>query len=932
MLNLIRLCDIVSLESKLNVIENYACVFTGTGEFPDEPYHIVLKDNAVPVVHPPRRVPQALHLKLKQTLDKLEEAGIVSKVNKPTDWVQSLVIVEKPNGNLRLCLDPRDLNKVIKREHYQIPSADDIISRLEGKKIFSVLDLKDGFWHVPLDESSSEICTFNTPFGRYKFNKMPFGIVSAPEVFQKRNQKLLGDIEGVEVYFDDIIITGYDKASHDKVMYKVLERAKSLNIKFNPDKFQFRVPEVKYLGLIISSAGIKVDPGHIKGIMSMPTPSSKTQVRRLLGMINFLSKFLPNVSKITAPLREIIHEKVEFYWGEKQNESFNKIKELLTRAPVLKVFNANEEIIIQCDSSKDGLGACLIQNGQPISFISRSLTKTEKNYAQIEKELLAIVFSFEKYHNFVYGHKVMVQSDHRPLSAIINKPMHKITTRMQRMILKLLKYEFEIKYVPGNQMFLADTLSRAFPKDEIIKDDPEMLNVIHSISKHLPMSENRFTQFKQETESDAVLQRVIKYIKEGWPKSSKLLQNEIKLYYKFKNDLNIHDGLVFNNEKIVVPFSFQKNMLKLIHEAHFGIEKCKKRARELMYWPGMNSDIEKLVSHCEICEKFRRANCKEPLKPHSVPYRPFEKIGVDIMTFGSVNFLVIIDYYSKWLEVCEMKNTSASEVIDKLKSIFSVFGVPHTVVSDNVPFNSYVYKKFANEWDFNYAFISPHFSQSNGMAERGVGIAKSIFRKAKEDEKDIYTGLMEYRNTPISGLDLSPAQIMFNRRLKTKLPITNKLLNSELFENIREKLVERQKGQKLYYDKTAHPLSELTPGENVRILNFKQKTWEPAKIISKEQSHPRSYYVQDRVGKCLRRNRKHIRKSNNNFIEETYLNDDIIDSSLQDRETPVSNIRDQRDNSLQGTSVSVGNTQNINNRHSTRIRRRPAYLNDYELT
>ncbi|GFV75164.1 uncharacterized protein K02A2.6 [Trichonephila clavipes] len=177
--------------SKIELIKQYKDVFTGVGEFPNEPYHITLKDNAVPLIHPPRRVPLALQPKLKSTLDRLEKEEIVSKVNKPTDWVQSLVIVEKPNGNLRLCLDPRDLNKVIKREHYQIPCTDDIISKLEGKKIFSVVDLKDGFWHVPLDEVSSEICTFNTPFVRYRFNKMPFGIIFAPEVFQKRNQKLL---------------------------------------------------------------------------------------------------------------------------------------------------------------------------------------------------------------------------------------------------------------------------------------------------------------------------------------------------------------------------------------------------------------------------------------------------------------------------------------------------------------------------------------------------------------------------------------------------------------------------------------------------------------------------------------------------------------------------------------------------------------------
>ncbi|GFU49684.1 transposon Tf2-6 polyprotein [Nephila pilipes] len=212
-------------------------------------------------------------------------------------------------------------------------------------------------------------------------------------------------------------------------------------------------------------------------------------------MVNFLSKFIPNVSKVTAPLREIIHENVEFNWRKEQELSFVNIKELLAKAPILKVFSASDEIIIQCDSSKDGIGTCLIQKGQPVSFVSCSLTNSEKNYAQIEKETLAIVFSFEKYHNFVYGRKVAIQSDHKPLMAIVKKPMHKISSRMQRMILKLLKYDFEINYVPGNQMFLNDTLSRAFPVNETVRNDPEMLNIVHTVSKHLLMSEKRLAQF-----------------------------------------------------------------------------------------------------------------------------------------------------------------------------------------------------------------------------------------------------------------------------------------------------------------------------------------------------------------------------------------------------------------------------------------------------
>ncbi|GFX38201.1 uncharacterized protein K02A2.6 [Trichonephila clavipes] len=188
-----------------------------------------------------------------------------------------------------------------------------------------------------------------------------------------------------------------------------------------------------------------------------------------------------------------------------------------------------------------------------------------------------------------------------------------------------------------------------------------------------------------------------------------------------------------------------------------------------------------------------------------------------MMDLGNTSYLVLIDYYSKWIEIAELVNKSADEVIIKLKTIFSRFGVPNIVVSDNIPFNSYIYKKFTNDWDFDYAFICPYYSPSSGMVEKVVGNSKSIMRKTRENRRDYLVGLMEYRNTPISGLDLSPAQMMFNHRLKTKLPISNKLLNAELFNKIREKLRKRQNVQKIHYDKTARPLPELEPEDNIYV-------------------------------------------------------------------------------------------------------------------
>ncbi|GBL82295.1 Transposon Ty3-I Gag-Pol polyprotein [Araneus ventricosus] len=333
-------------------MDQYSEVFKGLGEFPGKLYYIEIKSEVKHLINAPRRVPQSLHKELEKTLNEFVQLGIVFPVNNPIDWVNSLIIVKKPNGKLRIFLYPRNLNKEIKRVHYVISYVGEIISRLEGKQCFSMLDLKEGL--IPLDKDSAELCTYNSPFGRYKFNRLPFDICTAPEIFQKKNQKLFGDIEGVEIYFYDLIITGKNKEERDKILLEVLDRAKENNIKFKPNKFQLRIKEVKYMGLLVSKDWVKADPSHVRAINELEKPTSKNDIKRLLGMVNFLSKFKPNVSAVTSPLRVLLKKDIEFQWNHEQETSFEEIKRLISSTPVLKVFNDSLSITIQCDILKMG--------------------------------------------------------------------------------------------------------------------------------------------------------------------------------------------------------------------------------------------------------------------------------------------------------------------------------------------------------------------------------------------------------------------------------------------------------------------------------------------------------------------------------------------------------------------------------------------------
>lgn len=274
------------------ILDEYKDVFTGIGLVNGE-FHIKHWEDVRPTIHPPRKIPLSLMPKLQQTLEELTEMEVISKVEKATDRVNSLVIVEKKDSSLWLCLDPKDLNKAIMREHYKPPTAKTISSKLNGKHVFTVIDMSN--WYKKLDEESSYLGTCNTPFSRYKFNRMPFGICVGSDVAQRMLDENFNDIPGVLTVHDDIFIAGKDTVGHDLALKQALERARSRKIKFNRNKAQLRINQVKYLGHIVTADGFKPDPENIKAIVDMPEPQCKQDSQRLLGMVNYLLQYIPNM-------------------------------------------------------------------------------------------------------------------------------------------------------------------------------------------------------------------------------------------------------------------------------------------------------------------------------------------------------------------------------------------------------------------------------------------------------------------------------------------------------------------------------------------------------------------------------------------------------------------------------------------------------------
>ena len=549
--------------------KEYKDVFEGLGHIGISSSFVVNPDHTT-VQHAPRRVTVTLQKEVKEKIAAMEKKGFIQKVTEPKEWISSMVVVAKP-GKIRICLDPRDLNKAIQRPKYQMPTLEEVLPRLSKAKVFTTLDAKDGFYQIGLDEASSKKTTFWTPFGRYRYLRMPFGISLVPEEFERRLHEQLSGLDGVDILRDDILVAGYGEtqeeaeANHDQNLRKLLDRARKVNLKLNRKKMNLKKQQVKFMGHMITKGGLKPDPDKVKAVKNMPKPTCEQEALSLLGFINYLAKFLPKLSEVAQPLRDLTRANAQFIWSRQHNKAFEDMKKLVVQHPVLKYYDVSEEVTLQREASERGLGATLMQNGQPVAFASRTLSTTEQRYAQIEKECLAIVFGCEKFSQYISRReKVTVESDHKPLQSIFKKSLLHAPMRLQRMMLRLQRYNLDVVYKPGSQMFVADHLSRAFlsetdPDDEDVQVFALELETMDPLST-VNISSESLPRLQKTTEEDPVLQTLKNTILVGWPDRKEEVPLNIRDYWNFRGELTLHNGILFKNQRVTRDL-FQINAL-----------------------------------------------------------------------------------------------------------------------------------------------------------------------------------------------------------------------------------------------------------------------------------------------------------------------------------------------------------------------------------
>ena len=666
-------------DPKAEILEHYPELFKGIGCVKTM-YKIELLKDAIPVRHASRRVPEAIRPKVKLELDRLVEEGIIKPVDAPTEWVNSLVVATKPDGSLRLCLDPKDLNKYIKRPLYFSPTIDDILPQLCGSKFFSTLDARSGYWNVPLCNKSQLLTTFNTPgYGRFCFVRLPFGLVSSQDLFQRVMDDILSDIPNATPVADDIKIHGRTEAEHDATLIRVLNKCQSAGLHLNPDKCQIKQQSVKFYGNMLTVDGLQPDKTKIRAILNMSPPTNKQELRSLMGMVNYLTRFIPNTSALLEPLRLLLKDNAHFNWESAQDASLHQIKEAITSPSSLQYFNHTAPTEVQCDASLKGLGACLIQNDRPISYASKSLSDAEKRYSNIEREMLGVVYALTKFHQYTYGRRITVITDHKPLESLRKKNINDCPARLQRMFLRIQAYDYTIVYRAGSKIPIPDCLSRCI-SSRAGRHLPGMNVQVNNISL---THASKLDEVREHLQKDDDLLQLRDMTLSGWPSDRSHVPASLLAYWPYKDELAYYSGVLLKGSRIIIPSSLRSAVLKDIHRGHLGIEKCRLRARRYVFWPNMNIDISSVVHACEICQSHAAPQPKQyTYTMTDENHRPMQTVGADIFQYNGETFLILIDYFSKYPWVRRLRNISATTTIDAMRTVFSEFGYPSHLHSD----------------------------------------------------------------------------------------------------------------------------------------------------------------------------------------------------------------------------------------------------------
>lgn len=747
--------------------------------------HNIEVGDAEPIKQRPHPVSPKVLTEIHSEVDRLLREGIVVPSRSP--WSSPVVMVRKPDGSFRFCIDFRKVNAVTRKDAYPLPLMTSLLDGLQKAKYLSKIDLKEAYLQIPLHPDCQEITAFSVPGkGHYHFTRMAYGLTNAPASFQRLIDSIIDPSMAPYcfAYLDDILIATPDFALHLHYLELVLTRLREAGLRINRDKCEFGCRELRYLGFIVDGEGMRTDPDKTSCIQEYPTPRTVKSLRRFLGICSWYRRFVPDLATLSEPLNALLKKKRKWGWGDAQEKAFQALKEKLTSAPLLARPQFDYPFVLQTDASSTGVGAVLGQvidsKEQVIAYASRTLTSAERKYSVTERECLAVVWAVQKFRPYIEGYSFTVVTDHSSLRWLQN--LKNPTGRLARWALELQAWDFKLEYRPGAAHHVPDALSR-LNEDENDYDerlpDVESLQQAVGITNHVCDVETPMSQTHEPTDP--------------WYRNKK--QNAIR-HPDTNPDWRVEQGELYVHRfnpalegldepggswKLVVPKTQRQYIISENHDrpecGHLGTSKTYDRIARAYFWPGMFRDIYHYVKRCGSCQRHkydqqRPAGLMNPRRTAG----PWEVISTDLLgpyprsSLGHKYILIFQDQFTKWLEVIPLRAATGKVIADQVRKIIYRWGVPKILLSDRgTPFLNKTLTELAETYQFHCEYTPPYHPQANFVERANRTIKPMLTTFVDENQRDWDRYLAEFmyalNSSKQESTGYSPAFLNFGREL-----------------------------------------------------------------------------------------------------------------------------------------------------------------------
>ncbi|GBM62381.1 Transposon Tf2-9 polyprotein [Araneus ventricosus] len=808
--------------------------------------HYINTGDHPPVASTPYRLSPKRKELLRTEIDKLLANDVIEECESP--FAAPVVLVPKPNGDIRLCIDYRKLNAITVPDKYPLPLMDTLLHDAKSTAFMSTLDLKTGYHQIEVNPDDKDKTAFVCPFGMFRYKRMPFGLKNAPATFQRLMDQFRNGLPTVNilVYLDDIAVLSETFEQHIQDLKMVFDRLRKFNLCVNREKCKFACARVKYLGLWITPKGIEVDQDKVAAIQSIPCPRNVKQLQSFLQTCSWYRKFIPNFSDIARPLSNLTKKNIVWKWSEQEQQAFQTLKQRLVTPPVLRQVDPTKPFIIRTDASGYALGAVLLQGDspadeRPIEYASRLLSSPEKNYSTTEREALAVVWALDKFRGYIEGADITVASDHRPLKWLMT--LSSPTGRLASWALQIQTYNLKIDYFPGKCNVVADMLSRPECSD---KQTCELQTVV------IDAPSRTAGELRTEQLKDLELKKIIDCFEDinksvdfaNWTERGYVLNQGV--LYRYSPHSEVEEA------QLVVPSHEREKILKLHHDAptasHYGADGTFSRISSGYYWTGMRKYIADYVKNCAECIRYKATNQKPAgLLQTPVPAQRFESIAIDLFgplpeTSEGMKWIFIVeDCTTKWVELFPLKQATAKEcALTLLNEVFLRYGLPRRLISDNgSQFVSAIMQQLCYVLNINQSLIPVYHPQANPVERKNRDLKPRLAMMVGNNHTLWNEQLPAIRfamNTAkCETTGCTAAYLNFARELRTLDDVTTDLrsvIHNDNFvpeftpylkrfernmSQIKENIEKSQDRRKAYADKSCKPSPNFKPDDLVWV-------------------------------------------------------------------------------------------------------------------